>query len=401
MRTDELRLKITSIAGAVLTLSALAGADSIYFRSGSGNAVEVQTSRITITTIERIDGVESIRFLTENGVARIKPIDVIIRIAVDGEPAFTQAETDFARGNYKEAADNYHKAMGVTTAEWIKRRADLRLLAISSKTRDFVGAVGRFIELAGKYPQGMAEHKPGVGGATPEQLTAAIASVNTAISNTNTATKGVLYSFLADLLNAKGDTAGANAAFDASSNPRGGWNAPRARRPHMIVPAGAAALPAPAEVPDPANKSGFARVESAIGARDFATALKLLEAMQPSLKSAPDRNLEKYYATEAKFGQLPQDAEPAELKALAESYLELAREFTDSDADSDGHYSVANREIIAARSTMRVAGILERLKQPAVALVLYQYVADKYPDPAKSTAKEAVARLTTRGAAKR
>ena len=62
-------------------------------------------------------------------------------------PAFTQAETDFAKGNLAAAGENYRKAAASTSKDWIKKRAGVRLLGISSKTGDFAGEVAGFVDL--------------------------------------------------------------------------------------------------------------------------------------------------------------------------------------------------------------------------------------------------------------
>ena len=65
-----------------------------------------------------------------------------------------------------------------------------------------------------KDPTSAAAHKPDIKTAKPDQLAAAITAVNRGIGDAKAPAKQVLYPFLVELLNAKGDTKEAGKALD-------------------------------------------------------------------------------------------------------------------------------------------------------------------------------------------
>jgi TolA-binding protein len=360
------------VAGSVLLPTLSAVADSIFFKTGGGAATSFETKGITVVTIENNDGAESIKFLTENGTPRYKPIDTIVKISVDSEPAFTQAETDYANGNLAAAGENYRKATATTSKAWIKHRADVRLLGISSKTGDFVGAVSGFVDLARKDPAAAAAHKPAISGVKPDQLAAAITAVNKGIADARGPAKQLLYPFLAELLNAKGDTAGATAALDALTK-----------------------LGAPAPTAGSSDNSGNA--SAALIAKQAAADIALTEAGKALTDKKYADCISKIMAAKASFTDPDRQAKALYLVADAKAAMA-----TTPDALSDA--ALAYMRVVAnfkaqptapvADALYKTAAIEEKLGKPGEAILIYRQIVSDFKDSKAATdAQAAIARI--------
>jgi TolA-binding protein len=358
------------IAGSVLLPAVSAVADSIFFKTGGGAATEFETKGITVVTIENNDGVESIKYLTENGSPRYKPIDTIVRIALDNEPAFTQAESDFAKGNLGPAAENYRKAMATTSKAWIKHRADVRLLGISSKTGDFVGAVAGYVDLVRKDPTTGADHKPAIAGAKPDQLTAAIAAVNRGIADAKMPAKEVLYPYLAELLNAKGDAAGATAALDALNKLGPPANSTGAGQP--VGNANVSAKEATADVT-------LTEATKAFADKKYADCIAKIMAAKGSFIDPEKQARALYLVAEAKAATA---TTPDALSEAALAYMRVVANFKSQPSAPipDALY--------------KTAAIEEKLGKPSEAILIYKQLSSEYKDSKAATdAQAAIARI--------
>ena len=212
MNFSSRSLKVMCVAGAIMLPAISVWADTVYVKSGT-DVNGFPTKNVTITKIAKEGDGESLFYTTESGASRSKPLDQVVKIEAEGETAFTQAEVEFVKGNLKAAGDDYRKAMANTTKDWIKHRADVRLLGISAKTGDFLGAVSGFVEMARKDPASAPQHKPAVASAKPDQLDGAIASVNKGLGGASQSSQRVLLPFLVELYNSKGDSAKATATL--------------------------------------------------------------------------------------------------------------------------------------------------------------------------------------------
>jgi TolA-binding protein len=215
-RVSSSRLLALAIAGGTVLFSgATSWGDAIYFLSGRDKRI-LPTKNITITKIAKDQGIESVFYTTESGSTRSKPLEVVVQMEAEGEAVFNQAETEFAKGDLKAAGADYRKALN-SPKEWIKHRADVRLLGISSKTGDFLGAVEGFVQLAKKEPSSARQHQPAIASAQAAQLETAVGAVNKGLGGASTETQLVLLPFLVELYNKQGNTSKAQATLDIMS----------------------------------------------------------------------------------------------------------------------------------------------------------------------------------------
>lgn len=205
----------------MLVSGAVAMGDTIYVLSGrKGHETKLKIEGVTINEIRKEGGTENL-YYTVNSNSRVafKALSTVVQVEVEGETLFNQAETEYSKEDWKAAGEDYKKAIKKPGAkEWIKARSDERMLDVSGRTGDFLGAVAGFVELARKDPVTAAKHKPTIGkDIKKDLLPQAITSVNAGMASSTTDTKLTLYPFLAELYNANGqaDKAGeAAAAFD-------------------------------------------------------------------------------------------------------------------------------------------------------------------------------------------
>ncbi|HZK82179.1 MAG TPA: hypothetical protein VFC46_13950 [Humisphaera sp.] len=366
-RSSSRLLKAIVIAGSVLVPVASAVADSIFFKTGGAAASEFETKGITVSTIENNDGVESIKFLTENGTPRYKPIDTIVKIVIDNEPAFTQAESDFAAGKLAAAGENYRKAVATTSKAWIKHRAEVRLLGISSRTGDFVGAVSGYVDLVRKDPTTGADHRPAIAGAKPEQLTAAITAVNKGIADAKTASKQVLYPYLAELLTKKGDLTGASAAMEALN--KLGAPAPTAGGTDNVASA-AIAKQATADI-------ALNEAAKAFADKKYSDCIAKIMTAKASFIDPDKQARAMYLIADAKAATA---TTPEALSEAALAYMRVVANFKSQPTAP------------VADALYKTAAIEEKLGKPAEAILIYRQVSSEFKDSKAAT--DAAAAIT-------
>jgi len=350
-----------------------AWADTVYVKSGGAGA-GLPTKNVVINKIAKdTDGIDSLFYTTDNGDLRHKPLDSIFKIESDAEPVFTQAEAEFAKGDLRAAADDYRKAMAASGKDWVKHRADVRLLGISGQIGDFAGAVSGFVTLAGKDPSSALAHKPNIAGAKPDQLDAAIATVNKGLFSAKADAQQVLLPFLVDLYTAKGDNAKAAATLKTLT----AMQARAAKAPGADSPTAADNSAANAIKQAEADLA-LSTASKAFDAKQYDEAVKAIMGASKSFND-PDRQVKALYLL-------------AECKAATAST-------PDTLADAGLAYMrvVANFKALSgapvAESLYKTAAIEEKLRKPDEALLIYRQIVAEFPKDSK-TAQDAQAAIT-------
>ena len=348
-------------------------ADTVYTRSGT-DPNGFANQNVTISKIATEDGIESLVFTNEAGSIKTKAMDDVLRIEVDGEAAFTQAEADFAKGSFAAAATGYRTASS-SAKDWIRQRAGERLLAIASKTGDFAGTVNGFVQLVRRDAGAASKQVPATNNVPADQLKKAIAVVQTSVGNATVEQKQVLLPFLASLYTAAGDTTSAAATLDRAS--------------HMGDSNAAPGTPAAAD-----NGSGLAlkhseadlalaRAKQTWDAKDYAGVISSLNAHAGAFEDAEQRAAALFFIAQAREATA---ATPEQLTEAALAYMRVV---------ANGK-SVANAPV--AQALYKTAQIEEKLNQTREAASLYGQVINEYQgSPAATDAQAALTRLKGKG----
>lgn len=365
------RLLCLSAAALALGVAGLR-ADTIYVKSGS-DVNGFATRGVTVTKIAKDGETDTIYYTTPAGGTRTKPLDQVVKIELEDDPIFTQAENEFAAGKLEAAGADYRKAMAATTRDWVKRRADLRLLGISSQTGDFVGAVTGYVELARRDPASADAHKPAISGAKPDQLQKAIAAVNRGLGGAKSDTQQVLLPYLAELYTAAGDTAKAQAALSdlARLHPSGS----SAAMPGDSA-AGRDALQAQAEL-------SLSTADKALAAQQYDQVIAAITKSKTAFIDPEKQARALYLLAQAKEATANT---PETLSEAALAYMRVVANFKSQPTAP------------VADSLYHTGAIEEKLQKPREAALIYKQIISEFKD--SKAAQDAQAALTRLNAAK-
>jgi TolA-binding protein len=331
-----------------------AHADSIWIGSTSGTPIKADGIKVL-----RIEG-DSLAYTTPSGSQTSKPLSQIAQMAADDEPAFNAAEQAYRDGKWAEAVDGYQKAVQTTAKDWVRDRSSLRLVEVAAKTSRFDAAVTAYIALVQKDPTLAAKAKPALPDANSKYLDGAIADINKALESTrlSDAQRSSLLSFELDIYRVRKDTASVNQTLQ------------------QLVKLGAAT---PADL----AMLKLASAHAALDAKDYAKATSEIEQNR-KLFTDPANQLDALQTlAQAKDGQDGDKDDANTLKDIALAYMRVVT----FGKDLPGQPHVAD-------ALLRVAQIEEKLKEPQVALALYQQIAKDYADqPAAADARAGAERL--------
>jgi TolA-binding protein len=350
-----IHMKIPAIIAAVLGIASFACADTIWLKSESSGKPLPPLPGVKIEKIAKGDSAEDLFYLLPGGQEKNKPLELVLQMKVDDEPALTSAEAAFAAGDMKTAAADYRKAMA-STKPWVKRRADARLILAASKSGDFGDSVLVFLNAVQKTPEAAAKSKPQLSSATPQQIDAAIASVRAASKDAKPEQKQVLLPFLIELFNAKKDTASAQQAMAELTrlNP---------------------AVANTAEVKQAKVELVMDEAKQALAQKNYANVISVIEK-NAALFSEPAQQAEAMWMlAEAKSATAADDSA---LKDAALAYMRIVANF-----------KLLPNSPHVPDALFRTAEIEEKLKDTKAAAALYNQIAADYKDlPIAQTAKQ-------------
>ena len=369
----------------VLAFPPLVSADTVWLRSGQAtNALE--RPNVKVEKLE--NGILSFRSSQSDRVTD-RPVDEVVRIAADGEPALTQAEEAFAAQRWDQAATAYQKAAASSSKQWVKDRAGLRLVAAAEKSGKFPTAVAGWITLMARDPALASKYKPQVpAGAKAGSLDSAVAELDRALGDARLKEeqRQSLLSFQLEVARANGDVKKAQAIGNKLSGT-----------------ASAAPVPAPTPGAAPAGGGGGggtapAGTSGAPAGPNPALALQLafLALDQKQYQQAeteinkaaaaivdPEQQVDALYAlAECRAGLAKDD--PAALKDAALAYMRVVARGKSA--------RIASPRV--AESLLKTAAIQERLNAPREALLLYNQVVEEFKGTDAATrAAQAASRL--------
>ena len=348
--------------GAFLAMALLA---AMLPLRASADTVYVQGLSYDNVTIQGI-AKGQLTFVGESGNPSVRDLAKILRIHVDGESAFNDAEDAYAAGKFADAVDGYLTTTHSTTKDWLKAYVAGRLVDAANKSNRFDAAVTAYIFMVGKNPASAAHVRPQMPASDSTYLDTAITQVNDALQSSKlTDDQSVaLLQFQVDLFNTKKDAKGADQA-------EAKLDEILAKDPNNPIAAQANA------------RRKLQAASAALEARKYQEAIADIESNK-ALFTDPTQQADALYTiAEAKRGLIGADKDPTALKDVALAYMRVVADFK----EVPGKPHVAD-------SLLKTAQIEEQLAEPDVAVRVYQQVADQFPsDPAATEAKQDLERL--------
>jgi tetratricopeptide (TPR) repeat protein len=346
--------KLFVAVGLSLLPISLVSADTVWVGTGA-NPIKYSDVKISA-----VDG-DNLIYSTASGDAK-KPLAQVQQISVDGETDFDAAEEAFRAGKWPDAVDGYQKAIGSTSTDWVKARSSIRLVEAAAKTNRFDAAITAYVALVQANPKAAEKAKPSVPDATSPYLDPAVTTINQALnaSGLSDSQRSSLLGLLLDIDQVKKDTAGATSVLEQLS------------RLGTLSPEATAGL----------------KIQTASVALQQKNYQKALDDIQKnsSLFADPAQQVEALnILAQAQDGLNGDKDDSNALKDLAIAYMRVVT--FGKDLPGQPH---------VAQSLLRVAQLEEKLKEPKVALQLYQQIAaekDFADDPAQADAKKSVERL--------
>lgn len=340
----------------------VASADTLDISSSPG-ANPIIYSGVLVSRIEN----GKLYFQTPEAKDVVRPLSSIVKMRIDDEPAFNEAESAFGSGKWDAATDNYEKVLRLSSKAWLKDFATVRLLECANKAKRFDAAVRAFISVVGKDSKVALANKPILPDATSTFLESAQTDLNSALSNSKLTDeqKHALLSLQLDIQRLRKDPNGASTTLEQLST--------------LAPPATAGADAAKNQIE---LKLGSAQV--AIQKKDYQKALADIESVRTLLTDPAQQADALWCIAEARAGLAAESRDPAAIKDAALAYLRVVAHF--KDAPEAPHVPEA---------LLKAGQLLEQLKDSRGALALYQQITARYSTSSSaSPAQQRIAQLT-------
>jgi TolA-binding protein len=331
-------------------------ADTVYISStGTGSGVPSPNAKIKNVA----DGQLTYTAFSGNDVS--KPLDQVVRIEVDNEPALNAAEQAFVDQKWNAAVDGYIKVARATNKPWLKDWATVRLLTAAQKSNRFDAASTAYIGMLLRDPAAAAKYKPQFPDASSSYLDGAITEATNALG-TNDITdrqKLGLLNYLSDLYTAKKDSAGQD----------------RIQQQIDEILAKDPSNPAAGQA---IARRALTNAQRALDSKDYARAVSEIDTAKTRFIDLSQQADALFILAEAKYAQAAAKRDANDLRDAALAYMRVVANF--KDAPNHPH---------VVESLLKTATIEEQLGDPAAAQLLYQQIVQQYPeDPAAAVAKQ-------------
>ena len=338
----------------ILAAARVAAADTLYV--GETGKQPIAVNGVKVLDLQG----DSLIYQTSGGEQLKKPLSQMQQIAIDGETDFDAAEKAYAGGDWAAAVTGYQASMSSASKQWMKDRSAMRLATAAAKAGRFDAAVAAYAAVLQRNPDAAAAVKPELPADGSPQLKPAADAITSALgaASLNDSQRGALLSLQLQIERADHNPAAVDATLQ------------QMMRLGNLSPADTAVV-----------KLASARV--ALDARDYAKAQSDIESVKANLIDPSAQVDALSILAQAHEGQLPADASDNDLKDAAIDYMKVVA--FGKDVPGQPH---------VAEALVHTAQLEEKLKEPKVALQLYQQVSRDYADtPAAALAKSSIDRL--------
>ena len=350
-----MKAKPFAIAALIcLTFVGTSLADVIWVGGGRGKGLKQEVD------ILGAEGGELIYLLYGNRVTT--PLERVQQIQMDKQPQLTEAETQFAAGQWQAAATAYERAMKSSNESWVKRRSAERLVKSAAAGGQFDKAVAGYVELAELDPVAAIGNEPEISAQTkPEQLQAAGRLIQGAVGSVQPQQQKVLLSLLMQIQNQLGDEQAAAQTSDRLMTALGSNPDQLNERDGQLY-----------------SRLLLGRARLAMNQGKLAEAEKIVEDNRQRFTQADQQS--DALLVLADLTRANSDGSRDKLFDAAVAYMKIVAHFKD----------VPNAPNVAT-ALLRVAEIHVEAGEPAMADKVYRELIESYPDSdAARTARERV-----------
>ncbi len=299
-------------------------------------------------------------YTTRAGERNDREIGRVSHIAVDGEAAFNDAETAFAKDEKDKAIDGYARTIRSTSKPWLRNFAARRLLIALGTADRFDARVVAYMAILSINPDEAIQYRPELPEKGNRQLDTAIADVEAALKQPGLGAPQQLglYTFLIDLHRRKGDEAGATATLE--------------RLARLADQLGD--MP---EIREQLAGAKVAQARLALDQKKYPEAIKLIEDNRGNIADPRLQSDALFTLAQAKLATASK-ADKAAMQDIALIYMRVVAHF----GDADGRPNVLP-------SLQATANILQQIgDKPGAVAVLEQIVREFPDDPAAKKAQQ-------------
>lgn len=358
----------------VLAIAAVlcpARADTVSIRRPSEPASVAPTVYTDVKITDILGG--RIAFTTAVGNTVAKDLASVVAMSIDDEPAFNQAQQDYAAGRFDRAVDGFEQTIQKTDKPWLKTFCTPLLTDAANKSGRFDKAVEGYISLVMNQPAVAERYRPTAPQPSSAYLDDAARTLAAAADAADIMPQQqtALLSLLLDVDSARNDTAAVDAIATRLGKLVGNSGNPTA----------SAALIALAD-------AKLTEAGAALAQKDFDRAAGIIDAAGDLFVDPARQANALFILAQAREGQARSKNDPNAWRDAAIAYLRVVAHF--KDAAGAPH---------VADSLLRAAAILEKqLNQPPQALQMYQSIQNRFPNTtAADEAASQAARLLAAG----
>jgi TolA-binding protein len=343
---------------SVLTVAAMvcpARADIVSIRRPTEPATVAPTVYTDVKVTDIIDG--RIAFTTAAGNTVAKDMASVVGMSIEDEPAFNQAQQDYAANQFNRAVDEYEQTIQKTDKPWLKNFCQPFLTDAANKSGRFDRAVEGYINLVMNQPAAAVRYRPAVPPPSSQYLDDAAKTLSAAVdvSDITSEQQTPLLSLLLDVDRARNDTAGVDAIATRLGKLVGNSGNPTANVASLAL-----------------ADAKLAEANAALAQKDFDRAASIITGAGDLFVDSTRQADALFILAQARDGQAGSKNDPNAWRDAAIAYMRVAADF--KDAAGAPH---------VADALLHAAAILEnQLNQSPQALQMYQSIQTRFPNTA-------------------
>jgi TolA-binding protein len=357
---------------AVAALDRAARADTVSIRRPNEPASIAPTvyTDVKITNIQ--DG--RIVFTTGMGNSVDKDLASVVTMSIDDEPAFNQAEQDYAANRLDRAVDEFDQTIQKTDKTWLQAYTQPLLTDAANKAGRFDKAVEGYVNLVLNQPAAALQYRPTVPQPGSGYLDGAAKAISDAADTANISPQQqtALLSLLLEVDRARNDTSAIDSVATRLAKITGNSGSPNAALASVAL-----------------ADAKLSEANTALAQKNYDQAAAIINGSADLFVDPPRQADALFVLAQARAGQAHSKNDPDAWRDAAIAYMRVVA----SVKDLAGAPHVAD-------SLLRTAAILDNhLNRPDKALQMYQSILNQFPHTtAADEAARQAARLQAAGA---